>query len=851
MKISKLLENPTPSSTSALNGGGYGGQAPHFGRDPEILEDEQIDETSTGATGSGSVGGGVASDLGMQRRGEGSIFKGVKTSKKFVNSPMTEDPLKDKSMDALAQAKNNIASQRMADLEQWEKDFRDSMAKKLKQKPSFEPVPVSKPGEKHSVLKSRMSNLDMAIQKHQQVEALAQKLDKVGRLSPAMQSAIDTRMHIKLGPKDDYQALNKKLDSILDMLNKNLNTYKIARKKPKAMREDGITAGINKYYDDRASGALDPRTGQRQPYLQQWALKVNGKVDGSNIFRSEQAAMLARTALLRKYPSAQVGLVTRGGLAEGDVVQFPGTTDVKDQRTVTRKQGNVTPISKRTSNPDVKLNRDSKGNTVAVSKNMHSIYEQDVEEAIRPIPVDDDGNRIPDTLSSIEPHRPWGQPGDSKSSPKGVVTVTPTGLRHKPYTDTTPRPKAVEEDFNGEYDDEAGMFKNNLQTIQRVSMHLEKAIADNENLPEWCQEKIGVAKSMVVTVMDYMISQHENGEQRTVDEGLGKTLGTAALAGAMALGASNAQAADLSAYDTRYLIGVANNRVPNPTVSVADARKELQARANNTQAQQAHVISSRTGSNQPANVISSRWGSNQPDNANVITSRGIQREGVNENPKVDLSPNYPNYATLVGEFIGMRKNRALFKIIAAELKPGVRETEKIFKARTTNTPISVEIGKVKNRTVLETELSEESLLAKALAHQLELFNKADDRDLGSKPEDKEIITKEQAAHVPTMVNRLESEISKRMAKEHPEVIEQYGTQIVQDAIANIAVYNRHMRQVTTKDVNDMIMQVIQQLNRHIRMKEEKQRLDPKCWKGYKKQGTKMKGDTRVNNCVPK
>lgn len=30
----------------------------------------------------------------------------------------------------------------------------------------------------------------------------------------------------------------------------------------------------------------------------------------------------------------------------------------------------------------------------------------------------------------------------------------------------------------------------------------------------------------------------------------------------------------------------------------------------------------------------------------------------------------------------------------------------------------------------------------------------------------------------------------------------------------------------------------------------KQRLDPKCWTGYKKQGTKMKGGTRVNNCVP-
>jgi hypothetical protein len=33
--------------------------------------------------------------------------------------------------------------------------------------------------------------------------------------------------------------------------------------------------------------------------------------------------------------------------------------------------------------------------------------------------------------------------------------------------------------------------------------------------------------------------------------------------------------------------------------------------------------------------------------------------------------------------------------------------------------------------------------------------------------------------------------------------------------------------------------------------EAKQRLDPKCWKGYKKQGTKMKGGVKVNNCVPK
>jgi len=34
-------------------------------------------------------------------------------------------------------------------------------------------------------------------------------------------------------------------------------------------------------------------------------------------------------------------------------------------------------------------------------------------------------------------------------------------------------------------------------------------------------------------------------------------------------------------------------------------------------------------------------------------------------------------------------------------------------------------------------------------------------------------------------------------------------------------------------------------------KKVKQRLDPKCWDGKKKDGTKIKGGVRVNNCVPK
>jgi hypothetical protein len=67
-----------------------------------------------------------------------------------------------------------------------------------------------------------------------------------------------------------------------------------------------------------------------------------------------------------------------------------------------------------------------------------------------------------------------------------------------------------------EYNDEAGMAKNNLHTIVRTATHLEKALGDQENLPEWVQEKISQIKGMMVTVMEYMISQHEMGKKEEI-----------------------------------------------------------------------------------------------------------------------------------------------------------------------------------------------------------------------------------------------------------------------------------------------------------------------------------------------
>jgi len=70
--------------------------------------------------------------------------------------------------------------------------------------------------------------------------------------------------------------------------------------------------------------------------------------------------------------------------------------------------------------------------------------------------------------------------------------------------------KAVGEEYNAEYDDEAGMADNNLETLKRAVDGIDDVINTGDNLPEWCQEKIAVAKSMLVTVWDYMLSEKES-----------------------------------------------------------------------------------------------------------------------------------------------------------------------------------------------------------------------------------------------------------------------------------------------------------------------------------------------------
>ena len=80
--------------------------------------------------------------------------------------------------------------------------------------------------------------------------------------------------------------------------------------------------------------------------------------------------------------------------------------------------------------------------------------------------------------------------------------------------------KAKNEDFNGEYDDEAGMAQSNLRTMARAVDGLLKTIKSNDNLPEWGQEKIAKAEMMLVSVWDYLLSQKEMGMDPKISESI-------------------------------------------------------------------------------------------------------------------------------------------------------------------------------------------------------------------------------------------------------------------------------------------------------------------------------------------
>jgi hypothetical protein len=72
---------------------------------------------------------------------------------------------------------------------------------------------------------------------------------------------------------------------------------------------------------------------------------------------------------------------------------------------------------------------------------------------------------------------------------------------------------------SGEYDREGDMAKEQMHTIMSAAKELHSMLKDEENLPEWVQKKITLAKEYIDSARDYMSSQHaERAEEEPVTE---------------------------------------------------------------------------------------------------------------------------------------------------------------------------------------------------------------------------------------------------------------------------------------------------------------------------------------------
>jgi hypothetical protein len=86
------------------------------------------------------------------------------------------------------------------------------------------------------------------------------------------------------------------------------------------------------------------------------------------------------------------------------------------------------------------------------------------------------------------------------------------------------RQQGVTEGNGGEeYNDEVGMSTSNIHTIIRSAKELINILEPMENMPEWAQDKLAQVKGMLVSVKDYIESQHEEGNIYHTDEDWGKS----------------------------------------------------------------------------------------------------------------------------------------------------------------------------------------------------------------------------------------------------------------------------------------------------------------------------------------
>jgi len=147
-----------------------------------------------------------------------------------------------------------------------------------------------------------------------------------------------------------------------------------------------------------------------------------------------------------------------------------------------------------------------KANLKAAEEKKH----QGVAEAYGPY-----GKRTPQDLERIKKHLER----EKKNAVSGQLKKTENPTKKTQYDNDRKLSYFTKlEEFNPEYDDEAGMAQGSLHTLQNAVEGLQQVIDAGDNLPEWCQEKISLAEDYLVTVWDYIQSEKAQGIDPEISE---------------------------------------------------------------------------------------------------------------------------------------------------------------------------------------------------------------------------------------------------------------------------------------------------------------------------------------------
>lgn len=256
-----------------------------------------------------------------------------------------EANLKPTTLATLQQAKQNLEQERAAEIAAWEQDFRANTTRLAGQqlKKRFEPVPVARPGERHSALKARINNLNQAIQKKQYLDnVLRAKAEKAGILNePGIKNDFDTSMYIVMdGPTDDYVTLNQHLDTAIKNIKTRLAEKEAAYAKPS---RDRMVKEFSP--PDSNGGDGENERSRRLRQLLKIAIKVGkeknvdelGMIHAMNMIAGDDFYSLAVEGLLpditgneRMYVLQTAYKTIKQGLAEGSVTPDVTVNKVHD-----------------------------------------------------------------------------------------------------------------------------------------------------------------------------------------------------------------------------------------------------------------------------------------------------------------------------------------------------------------------------------------------------------------------------------------------------------------------------------------------------------------------------------------